>query len=174
MLDGNISVDSFFTPSAINPHTNNSHIYSPLHFNISLLCVVPMFDKHKLQVFSLIHSFMDFVRSKYTKIVDETSPYFILPPFGIGTLILAYELYSLPHICRQQKVKPTAYSKFTKQRERIEKKMIVSGAMLQTIAYGLLFEYFVYTILGDFVISLDLYSLYKYIQHFKLVIRGNM
>ena len=80
---------------------------------------------------------MDFLRSKYKNIADETSPYVILPPFGIGALILAYEFSSIPHIWRRQKLKPTAYSKFSKQRERIEKKLTVSGAMLQTIAYGL-------------------------------------
>lgn len=82
---------------------------------------------------------MDFLKTKYNNIADKTSPYFILPPFGIGTLILCYDIYLISNVGKSQYKKPTAYSKFSKQRERIEKKMTMSGSTLQTIAYGMPF-----------------------------------
>lgn len=80
---------------------------------------------------------MQSIQQKYVAISNKCQPYFILPPFGFATIILMYDLYSIGSVWRAQKTKPTPYSKFTKERQRV--KMTVSGSMLQTIAYGLPF-----------------------------------
>eukprot|EP01084_Bolivina_argentea_P271509 462040_1 len=81
---------------------------------------------------------METLQQNYSNVSNKLSTFIALPPFGFATVLIGWNIYTITQMWRREATNPTSYSKFTIS-DKINNKYKVSGAMLQTTAYGIPF-----------------------------------